>query len=422
MSGGIGAASRCGRFVAEMVRTGFGGMSWRGCVALSLVVGTACGSTYRGENEPTGQPTSITDTEGSATGDTVTSSGTEGEQADDDTTGGIKLDVSFETEGMSMSAGDGGDQSGCDKVDFLFIIDNSGSMGDEQSNLIASFPLFIDTIQSTLDEAQDYHLMVLDVDAYQYEVCQQMCETAPPECINDMGLCDPTVGPGCLFPCTLGLVCGADGGYQCGVTVPEECEDVLGAGVTHPRGQGSSNMDCAFATGARYMDSNEPELSAAFECAAQVGVSSYAGTERPMEAMVQAVTAGTEADACNEGFLRDDAILVVTFITDENDGVGDSAGTPAGWKQALISAKNGNEDAIVVLGLFGDNDQAGAICQELADGSTGAEAAPRLREFVDSFGDKGFFGSVCAPSYDAFFQEAVGLIDTTCEEFIPPQG
>jgi hypothetical protein len=141
-----------------------------------------------------------------------------------------------------------------------------------------------------------------------------------------------------------------------------------------------------------------------------------------MEAMVQAVTSGTEADTCNEGFLRDDAILVVTFITDEDDNVGDSAGTPAGWKQTLISAKNGDENAIVVLGLFGDNDQPGGICQDLAGGTDGAEAAPRLREFVDSFGDKGFFGSVCAPSYDEFFQEAVGLIDVTCDEFIPPQG
>ncbi|MCX4239931.1 hypothetical protein [Paraliomyxa miuraensis] len=382
----------------------------------------ACGGGYRGEKEPTGQPTSFTagDSASDTThGDpTASSAVTEG---DDETNGGTKLDVA-PPDTDAMTAGDGGDQSGCDKVDFLFIIDNSGSMGDEQGNLINSFPLFIDTIQSTLDEAQDYHLMVLDVDAWQYETCQQMCTTAPPECINPMGLCDPTVGPACLFPCFLGAVCGLDGGYQCGVTMPEVCEDVLGAGVTHPRGQGSSNMDCNFSTGARYMDSNEPDLSAAFECAAQVGVSSYAGTERPMEAMVQAVTSGTEAEPCNTGFLRDDAILVVTFITDEDDGNGDSAGTPAGWKQALVAAKNGDESAIVVLGLFGDNDMPGGICQDLADGSDGAEAAPRLRQFVDSFGDKGFFGSVCAPSYDSFFQDAVALIDSTCEEFIPPEG
>lgn len=358
-------------------------------------------------------------TAGQASSDDGVSTGpsSSGSLPPDDTTGGIKLDVAFETENM---AGDPDDMSGCDKVDFLFIIDNSGSMGDEQGNLVSSFPGFIDTIQSTLDEAQDYHIMVLDVDAYIYEQCQQACENAPPECIVD-GICNVMAAPACAFPCLLGSVCGIGGGYQCGVTQPEECEDVLGAGVTHPRGEGSSNEDCMFSTGARYMDSNQPDLSGTFECAAQVGVSSYAGTERPMEAMVQAVSGSTEAAACNEGFLRDDAILVVTFITDEDDAFGDSAGTPAGWKQALISAKNGDENAIVVLGLFGDNDQPGAICQPLVD-ADGAEPSPRLREFVDSFGDKGFFGSVCAPSYDEFFQQAVGLIDVTCEEFIPPQG
>jgi len=400
-----------------MVRTTFGGWG-RGCVLLPLCMGLACVGGGRDEKDPP-----IVSDGNDSTGESASSSSGSSSVSvgPDDTTGGTKLDVGFAT--AMMSAGDNGDESGCDKVDFLFIIDNSGSMGDEQGNLINSFPLFIDTIQSSLDEAQDYHIMVLDVDAYIYEQCQATCENAPPECIID-GICNVNADPmgACLFPCFLGSVCGLDGDYQCGTTVPEECEDVLGAGVTHPRGQGSSNMDCNFATGARYMDSNEPDLSATFECAAQVGVSSYAGTERPMEAMVQAVSGSTEAATCNEGFIRDDAILVVTFITDEDDNFGDSAGTPAGWKQALISAKNGDENAIVVLGLFGDNDQPGAICQDLGSGTDGAEPSPRLREFVDSFGDKGFFGSVCAPSYDEFFQEAVGLIDVTCDEFIPPQG
>ncbi|MEM9458275.1 MAG: hypothetical protein AAGF11_29130 [Myxococcota bacterium] len=350
-----------------------------------------------------------------------TSMGSVPDDADGSGDGGPKLDVMLGSDGM-MTAGDAGDQDGCDKVDFLFIIDNSGSMSDEQENLIASFPLFIDTIQSTLDEAQDYHIMVLDTDAWTYEGCQLACEP-PPQCINDMGGCQIFGGEECIAACTFGFPCAFDGGFECGVTTPLECEDVLGAGITYPRGQGSSNTDCGFASGARYIDSNEPDLSSAFECAAQVGVSSYALTERPMEAMVHAVTPGLEAESCNEGFLRDDAILVVTFITDENDGVGDSAGTAAGWQQALIAAKNGNEDAIVVLGLFGDNDLPVGICEDMSeDDNDGAEAAPRLREFVDSFGDKGFYGSVCAPSYDSFFQDAVALIDVTCEEFIPPAG
>jgi len=140
-----------------------------------------------------------------------------------------------------------------------------------------------------------------------------------------------------------------------------------------------------------------------------------------MEAMVAAVTSSTDAYACNEGFLRDDAILVVTFITDEDDAPSDgSSGTVEGWKQALVSAKFGDESAIVVLGLFGDNDQPNAICPPFdPDAASGAEPSPRLKQFVDAFGDHGVAGSVCADSYQQFFLDAVGIIDTTCEEYVP---
>ena len=358
-------------------------------------------------------PTGVSQGDGTA-GDGATGA-TSMASADGSSDGATKLDVGM---GMASAADDGGDGDGCDKVDFLFIIDNSGSMSDEQQNLINSFPMFINTIETTLDTAQDFHVMVLDVDAWQFGTCAEACNP-PANCVGANGGCDFLA---CPLICAPALPCATDPAFQCGVTMPEMCEDVLGAGVTHPRGSGSSNQDCMFSSGARYMDSSEPDLTAAFSCAAQVGTSSYASTEKPMEAMVNAVTPSTEAFMCNQGFIRDDAILVVTFITDEND-MGDSAGTVAGWKQALVAAKNGDESAIVVLGLFGDNDEPGGICQDLVDMSTdGDEAAPLLRQFVESFGDHGFRGSVCADSYDPFFQEAVGLIDTTCDEFIPPEG
>ena len=382
------------------------------------LLGTGCGDPRRDEEESlsTSVGNDDDDDDDNATSGASTGGADDDDDDDDDDTsdGGTKLDVA--PDGLDDDAGDVGDEDGCDKVDFLFVIDHSGSMGDEQDNLKNSFPLFIDTISTELDEAQDYHIMVVDVDAYVFEMCESGCQ-----CTNDMGMCDPMVGPGCDFACLTSFPCAFEADYTCGVTTPMECEDVLGAGVTYPRGASASNMDCNFSSGARYMDSTEPDLTAAFSCAAGLGTSSYAATERPMEAMVNAVSPNTPAAACNEGFIRDDAILVVTFITDENDSTGDSAGTVAGWRQALIAAKGGDETAVVVLGLFGDNDQPGGICQDLAD-SNGAEAAPRLREFVDSWGDRGFYGSVCASDYDDFFTEAVGIIDTTCEEFQPPEG
>ena len=138
------------------------------------------------------------------------------------------------------------------------------------------------------------------------------------------------------------------------------------------------------------------------------------GTERPMEAMVDAVTTLNQVGQCNEGFLRDDAILVVTFITDEEDS-GKSAGTPVSWKGDLVAAKNGDEDAIVMLGLVGDPDVPNGTCAVMGS----AEASPILRGFAESF-NFGSWGSICALDYTPFFSAAVSTIDSACDNFKPP--
>ena len=53
-------------------------------------------------------------------------------------------------------------------------------------------------------------------------------------------------------------------------------------------------------------------------------------------------------------------------------------------------------------------------------GSTGGEYSPRQIAFVESFGARGLWGSVCEPDYSPFFSEAVQVIAETCEDFVPP--
>ena len=326
-------------------------------------------------------PTTSSTGTGDGDGDPMMTT-TSGDGDGDMSTSGIKLDTIEETT-SDTNATDTSDGDGCKKVDFLFVIDNSGSMLEEQQALAASFPSFINSIESTLDQAQDYHIMVIDTDAWVHAGCALLCG----------------------FPPLPGLCVG----YECGVTQPEQCEDVLGAGITHPKGADASNQDCNFQNGLRFMTDAEPNLVGAFQCAARVGTGSTDDPERPMEAMVKALDYDDIViETCNFNFLRDDAILVVTFITDENDDQGDgSAGTVDSWRQALIDAKNGDPEAIVMLGLYG-----GGGC---------AEESPRLDQFLDSWGDKGLYGSICSNDYDAFFQQAVDTIDTTCDEFDPPE-
>ncbi|MEM6991292.1 MAG: hypothetical protein AAF721_12360 [Myxococcota bacterium] len=298
--------------------------------------------------------------------------------------GGVdKLDIG----GTSAADGDGGDASaadGCKKVDLLFVIDNSGSMADEQANLVASFPGFIGGIQAQLADTDGYHVGVITSDLY--------TDFDELECLTE------------------GLL------------------------VTQTHGEGSSNRDCApFASGGRYMTEAD-DLGEAFSCAAQVGIGGE-GNERPMQTMVTAISEGmTGPGGCNEGFLRDDALLVVVVITDEEDdheamgcpsgsGVNEepasgSNGEPAGWFNALVAAKGGSESNVVVLSLVGPREGAG--CPELAKcagGVDGAEVADRIIDFTEMF-TFGIVGPVCQP-YAPFFAEAIGHIKSACDDFIP---
>jgi hypothetical protein len=318
--------------------------------------------------------------DGTAMGTAGSADGVDGPGGD-----GPKLDVSApQTEGP---ADDGGPGEGCEKVDFLFVIDNSGSMGDNQDSLIASFPGFISSIQTTLTDAQDYHIMVVDTDAQWGGECELLCP---------------------LFFNT----CPDIPQYPCGI-VPDTCNSTLGAGVVHTMASDAPNVPCDFTTGARYMDSTEPDLTGAFQCAAKVG-SDGDGSERQMGAMVGALSPVlAEPGACNEGFVRQDAILVITVITDEEDAA--SNGLPAGWYANVIASKFADANAVVMLGLINDTDAAAPVCP--AD----SQDPVNIRTFVDMFPNH-IRGSVCAASYNEFFQAAVDLIATTCEEFIPPAG
>src|SRR5262245_34619860 len=59
--------------------------------------------------------------------------------------------------GVDAPVGPPVDAIGCSKMDLLFVIDNSGSMGQEQTNLIANFPNFINVLDMS---GLDYRVAV----------------------------------------------------------------------------------------------------------------------------------------------------------------------------------------------------------------------------------------------------------------------
>lgn len=323
--------------------------------------------------------------------------GSDDDQDDDDDDGEPKFDIGEPNEDTSTSEDDG-----CDKVDFLFVVDNSVSMHDEQQNLITSFPRFMNAIEQTV-EAEDFHVMAIDTDAGEPEGTHS--------CLGDVCTCQPD--PSCCS-----VLCG--GGISicnhqsCDTVPPPGCDDQLASGKTT---SGATGQACDLVGDSRYITEQDPDLVGAFACVANVGIDGMV-VETPMQAVVEALGPGKNGPGgCNEGFLRDDAILVVTIITDEDDD-GESAGDPQAWYDAVIQAKNGDPEAVVVIGVIGDRDLPNSVCNAAQQD---AEPSPVLRSFVRRFGDRGVEVSVCEPDYGPFFEAAVSAIDGACDDFDPPE-
>ncbi len=293
--------------------------------------------------------------------------------------------------------GEGGEpDTGCTKVDFLFVVDNSVSMNGEQDNLVAAFPGFIAAIDEALPAQADPHVMIVDTDA-QTRCTHDAChDDTPSNKVQEL----------CLDPAN-GYACEADF---------SGCDRKLGAGVVHPAGAEASNHPCEFTGGRRWLDATDADMSGSFSCAAKVGTAGD-DSERPMDAMVAAVNA--QADQCNAGFLRDDAILIVTFISD--DACYEDSGTPADWANALVQVKGGDASAVVVLGILpgdGCHDSADTLAACESHGVQGVAGA-HWRELVDMF-EHGSTANVCEGSYVEFFAQAVALVADSCSGFEPP--
>lgn len=288
-----------------------------------------------------------------------------------------QADVASENPEPSLPEEDPGPDEGpskpvnCD-IDFLFVVDNSQSMATKQKNLAASVPKFVDTLVNELEHEVDYHLGVVTTDAYQGN--------------------------------------------------PEACRQ-YGALVTSTAGRESSDEACGpYGQGRTYM-TREDAVQENFPCAARPGIDGD-GIERVADSLRGALDPEMQKKgACNEGFLRKDAILVTVIISDEDDGaiggglngVLGSKGDPDAWHKEVMASKDGDEKRVVTLGLLGL--PAPNLCTE---GATFSQDAKRLREFVGNFKHH-IVADVCSENYDPFFEKAIEMLDLACEEIAPPQ-
>ena len=111
---------------------------------------------------------------------------------------------------------------------------------------------------------------------------------------------------------------------------------------------------------------------------------------------------------CNDGFLRDDALLVITFISDDPNF--EDQGKPQDWYNAVVAAKKGDPNAAVVVGFT----PAFASCP-----GTATPKGSHWAEFVAKF-PFNLHASVCDGDYSTTFAKAVQVIDEGCDGYVPP--
>lgn len=336
-------------------------------------VGNADGAT--GPDATSDGPSTTAGSGPTSTASTAGTSATVGTSVDTSGTGGSDGNEGVSTFDVGMQPDVSGGGPGCTAVDFLFVVDDSSSMTAHQTNLIDNFPTFIAGIESTLANVETFHVGVIATDAFSGN---------PGECI------------------------------------------LLGALITETTGAGEDSSDevCGpYAEGLGYMTQDD-ELESTFACAAQVGTMGN-GFERPMEAMVTAVGPTLVGPGeCNQGFLRDDALLVVVVITDEYDGEGDpedhggsedpptSAGTPQTWHDAVVAAKGGHEENVAALAI---TNYAGGACPPIDPGHDGVN----IVAWTELFDDHGFVGGICLNDYGPFFEQATDVVAQACADFVP---
>lgn len=212
---------------------------------------------------------------------------------------------------------------------------------------------------------------------------------------------------------------------QLNAQIPTVVDDVrIGVITTDDSGFATADAagtPCAFASGAPWMTLG-PTLGTELACALARGVAGDPD-ERPMD-MLQAALAdeALAPGGVHDGFLRDEGLLVVVLLTDEEDDLEQptqwgSAGDPPDWVDALAAKKGGYARNVVAVSLIG-HDKPNACPAFQWDGMEGAEIAPRLIEFTESF-PQGAVGDVCAAEYSTFLTSILPGVAAACDQYVP---
>ncbi len=293
-------------------RVALGTLLWIGCVPVALdpiVTGSdSSGSppgsdtdTATGPGQPTGELPGPTTSSGGTTVGPGSEAGSDGSDADSGepgTTGGLP--------GRFV----GCDQpDGCRRLDVVIVVDNSGSMGEEQQNLAANLPHLVERLRLIKDPEgdlvdPDVHVMVTTTDVG-HPLCMQFNK---PDYTVASGA---PVATACVDRLT--RFNGLDGVTK----VPQACT------ANCPEGQAAVPMDPYVHFNGVEHNVIDPDgagdaAADALACIGPQGIDGC-GMEAPLEAMLLALQPDAPWNMGERPFLRDDSALAIIILTDESD-------------------------------------------------------------------------------------------------------
>jgi hypothetical protein len=328
--------------------------------------------------------------------------GTSGDRAgssDADTDTDTDADTDIDTDADTDTDSDA--DVGCDKMDILFVIDDSGSMACEQEMLATAFPGFIGVLE-------DYNNANADQVSYRIGV------TSTGRTL-DYTIDAPPVGP--IDPPPINLSeSGLDG-------------------------------DLADVGDAKWIDGpgDTTAITAAFTEAASLGTG---GTsfEMPLECMREALQKDA-AGGSNEGFLREDSLFIAVVITDEDDCSRTDNDFTISHDQCMTDTAHPAAEVLVPLeefrtylnGRFGSQDRwvfvtisgatdcdatswASSSCDP-EDTYAGAFESVRLIDWMNNYvgvtdTDNGVFADICTTSLPDALAAALAKMEVACDEYV----
>jgi hypothetical protein len=289
-------------------------------------------------------------------------------------------------------------------IDIIFVIDNSGSMSPYQSELTARFNELIDILAGL---RADFHLAVITTDS--------SSPTQSGRFLDRPWVCDESQTPDALAYC-------ADLDLQQPFLAANRYE----------------NPDRTFDT---------ERLQREFACLATQGTRG-SSVEKGLRALGFALSPDLLSGP-NRDFLRDDALLAIIFLTDEEDcsqveipGTSVSDDCYDGNLRAsmrpvreffdqVVALKNGDPSRVLVSAIMGDDDGVQivegireddlppACTAPVRDGSPPPSSNPRdgerYREFLSLFGSNAVETSICDDTFTPALRRIGGIIRANLE-------